>query len=132
WRSSRRRPTPRTSRAARWTWTSSGSRRSRSTAARSSSGGCRAAWAAPTAASTGPATSRSSSRTRRRQGQGKTMGHKTHPIGFRLGIIKTWSSKWYEEKNYSKWLHEDLKLKDFIRKKLVHAGVSYIDVERAA
>jgi small subunit ribosomal protein S3 len=60
------------------------------------------------------------------------MGQKTHPIGFRLGIIKTWSSKWYEEKNYAKWLHEDLKLKEFIRKKLVHAGVSYIDVERAA
>ncbi len=60
------------------------------------------------------------------------MGQKTHPIGFRLGIIKTWSSKWYEEKNYSKWLHEDLKLKKFIRKKLLHAGVSYIDVERAA
>src|SRR6188474_3850495 len=60
------------------------------------------------------------------------MGQKTHPTGFRLGIIKTWSSKWYEEKNYAKWLHEDLKLKEFIRKKLVHAGVSYIDVERAA
>jgi small subunit ribosomal protein S3 len=60
------------------------------------------------------------------------MGQKTHPVGFRLGIIKTWSSKWYEEKNYAKWLHEDLKLKGFIKKKLSHAGVSYIDVERAA
>jgi small subunit ribosomal protein S3 len=60
------------------------------------------------------------------------MGQKTHPIGFRLGIIKTWSSKWYEEKNYAKWLHEDIKLKRFIKKKLSHAGVSYIDVERAA
>ena len=60
------------------------------------------------------------------------MGQKTHPIGFRLGIIKTWSSKWYEEKNYARWLHEDLKLKRFIKKKLAHAGVSYIDVERAA
>ncbi|MBL4633213.1 MAG: 30S ribosomal protein S3 [Kofleriaceae bacterium] len=60
------------------------------------------------------------------------MGQKTHPIGFRLGVIKTWSSKWYEEKNYSKWLHEDIKLKSFIKKKLQHAGVSYIDVERAA
>jgi small subunit ribosomal protein S3 len=60
------------------------------------------------------------------------MGQKTHPIGFRLGIIKTWSSKWYEEKNYAKWLHEDIKLKRFIKKKLNHAGVSYIDVERAA
>src|SRR4030088_2765411 len=60
------------------------------------------------------------------------MGQKTHPIGFRLGIIKTWSSRWYEEKNYAKWLHEDLKLKSFIKKKLNHAGVSYIEIERAA
>src|SRR5688572_21853764 len=60
------------------------------------------------------------------------MGQKTHPIGFRLGIIKTWSSRWYEEKNYAKWLHEDLKLKDFIKKKLTHAGVSFIEIERAA
>ena len=52
------------------------------------------------------------------------MGQKTHPTGFRLGIIKTWSSRWYEEKNYAKWLHEDLKLKDFIKKKLNHAGVA--------
>ena len=60
------------------------------------------------------------------------MGQKTHPIGFRLGVIKTWSSKWYEEKNYAKWLHEDIRLKRFIKKKLNHAGVSFIDVERAA
>src|SRR5919198_6154113 len=60
------------------------------------------------------------------------MGQKTHPTGFRLGIIKTWSSRWYEEKNYAKWLHEDLKLKNFIKKKLNHAGVSYIEIERAA
>ncbi len=60
------------------------------------------------------------------------MGQKVHPIGFRLGILKTWDSKWYEEKNYAKWLHEDLKLKEFIRKKLNHAGVSYVDIERAA
>ena len=60
------------------------------------------------------------------------MGQKTHPLGFRLGIIRTWSSKWYEEKNYAKWLHEDLKLKRYIKKKLHHAGVSHIEVERAA
>src|SRR3954453_4323477 len=60
------------------------------------------------------------------------MGQKTHPTGFRLGIIKTWSSRWYEEKNYAKWLHEDLKLKDFIKKKLNHAGISKIEIERAA
>ena len=60
------------------------------------------------------------------------MGQKTHPIGFRLGIIKDWNSKWYEEKNYAKWLHEDIKLKRFIKKKLNHAGVSAVEVERAA
>ena len=60
------------------------------------------------------------------------MGQKTHPIGFRLGIVKTWTSKWYEEKNFAKWLHEDIKLKKFIKKKLEHAGVASVDVERAA
>ncbi len=60
------------------------------------------------------------------------MGQKTHPVGFRLGIIRSWNSKWYEEKNYAKWLHEDIKLKEFIKAKLKHAGVSLIEVERAA
>ncbi|RMH39336.1 MAG: 30S ribosomal protein S3 [Deltaproteobacteria bacterium] len=60
------------------------------------------------------------------------MGQKTHPIGFRLGIVKTWSSKWYAEKDYAKWLHEDIKLKKFIKDKLQHAGVAMVDVERAA
>jgi small subunit ribosomal protein S3 len=60
------------------------------------------------------------------------MGQKTHPVGFRLGIIRTWSSKWYEEKQYAKWLHEDIRLKKFIREKLAHAGVSAAEVERAA
>lgn len=60
------------------------------------------------------------------------MGQKTHPLGFRLGVIRTWSSKWYEEKNYAKWLHEDLMLKRYIKKKLHHAGVSHVEVERAA
>ena len=60
------------------------------------------------------------------------MGQKTHPIGFRLGIVKTWSSKWYEEKQYAKWLHEDIKLKAEIKKKLMHAGVSAVEIERAA
>jgi small subunit ribosomal protein S3 len=60
------------------------------------------------------------------------MGQKVNPIGLRLGVIKSWDSKWYEEKNYAKWLHEDLKLKNFIKTKLNHAGVSYIEIERAA
>src|SRR5206468_183700 len=60
------------------------------------------------------------------------MGQKTHPIGFRHGIVKTWTSKWYEEKNFAKWLHEDIKLKKEIKKKLQHAGIAGVDVERAA
>ncbi len=60
------------------------------------------------------------------------MGQKTHPIGFRLGIIRTWSSKWYEEKRYAEWLHEDLKLRRFIKKKLYHAGISKVEIERMA
>ena len=60
------------------------------------------------------------------------MGQKTHPIGFRLGIVRTWNSKWYEEKNYAKWLHEDIRLKEYIKDKLKHAGVSGVEIERAA
>jgi small subunit ribosomal protein S3 len=60
------------------------------------------------------------------------MGQKTHPVGFRLGIIKSWNSKWYEQKQYAKWLHEDIKLKRFIKNKLSHAGVALVEVERAA
>src|SRR6185295_18422192 len=60
------------------------------------------------------------------------MGQKMHPIGFRLGIVKSWTSKWYEEKSYAKWLHEDIKLKSEIRNKLQHAGIAGVEIERAA
>ena len=60
------------------------------------------------------------------------MGQKTHPIGFRLGIIKTWSSKWYEDKAYSKWLHEDIRIKRAIKDYLFNANIAGIEVERAA
>jgi small subunit ribosomal protein S3 len=60
------------------------------------------------------------------------MGQKTHPYGFRLGVIKTWNSKWYEDKNYAKWLHEDLALREHIRKNYAHAGIAGIEIERAA
>ncbi len=60
------------------------------------------------------------------------MGQKTHPIGFRLGVNKTWSSKWYSKTEYVKFLHEDLKLRAFLKKKLRHAGVSKIEIERVA
>jgi small subunit ribosomal protein S3 len=60
------------------------------------------------------------------------LGQKVHPIGFRLGIIKTWDSKWYEEKNYAQWLYEDIKIREFVKKSLGHAGVSKVEIERAA
>ncbi len=60
------------------------------------------------------------------------MGQKTHPIGFRLGVIRTWNSKWYEEKRYAAWLKEDLLLRRFLKKKLFSAGVSKIEIERMA
>lgn len=60
------------------------------------------------------------------------MGQKVNPVGFRLGIIKTWDSKWYAKADYSKLLHEDLKLKGFLKKRLYNSGVSKIEIERAA
>ena len=60
------------------------------------------------------------------------MGQKTHPRGFRLGVIQTWDSKWFEEKNYAQWLHEDIHIREFVRKTLGHAGVSKVEIERAA
>lgn len=59
------------------------------------------------------------------------MGQKTHPIGNRLGIIKTWDSRWFLKKGYADQLIEDLKLRKLIKEKLFHAGLSNIEVERA-
>ncbi len=60
------------------------------------------------------------------------MGQKVNPIGFRLGIIKTWDSRWYAKADYAKLLHEDLKLRTFLKKRLYNSGVSKIEIERAA
>ena len=60
------------------------------------------------------------------------MGQKINPNGFRLGINKTWSSRWYAKKNYSKLLHEDLKIKSYVEKKLSNASISKIVIARAA
>ena len=59
------------------------------------------------------------------------MGQKTHPIGIRLGIIKTWDSRWYLKKGYSEQLLEDIRIRKDIKAKLFHAGVSRIEIERA-
>ena len=60
------------------------------------------------------------------------MGQKTHPRGLRLGIIKTWDSKWYSERDYAKWLHEDFKIQEFVKAQLARAGISRVEVERVA
>ena len=60
------------------------------------------------------------------------MGQKVHPIGFRLGFTKTWRSRWYAEKEYAELLHEDLALKKDLKKRFAHAGVSRVEIERAA
>ena len=61
------------------------------------------------------------------------MGQKVNPIGFRVGVIRTWESRWFAQgKLYADQLHEDFKLRNFIKKKLKHAGVSKIEMERAA
>ena len=57
------------------------------------------------------------------------MGQKTNPIGLRLGIIKSWESRWYSEKDYSKLLQEDINLRNFLMKKLSSAGISKIIIE---
>ena len=60
------------------------------------------------------------------------MGQKVHPIGFRVGILEGWESKWFAEKEYATLLHDDIRIRQFIKKRLYHAGISKIEVERAA
>jgi small subunit ribosomal protein S3 len=60
------------------------------------------------------------------------VGQKVHPNGLRVGIIRDWESKWYAEKDYATLLHEDLKIREFIEKRLVEASVSKVEIERAA
>jgi small subunit ribosomal protein S3 len=59
------------------------------------------------------------------------LGQKTHPIGNRLGIIKTWESRWFSKRDYANQLIEDLNVRKAIKKRLFHAGVSKIEIERA-
>ena len=60
------------------------------------------------------------------------MGQKVHPIGMRVGIIRDWDAKWYAEKEYAEFLHEDLRIRKVIATKLADAAVSTIEIERAA
>jgi small subunit ribosomal protein S3 len=60
------------------------------------------------------------------------LGQKVNPIGLRLGIVKTWESRWYADKKYSEYILEDHKVRKFVKKKLNHAGISKIEIERSA
>jgi len=60
------------------------------------------------------------------------LGQKVNPIGLRLGIVKTWESRWYAEKKYSDYIFEDYNLRKFLKKKLAHAGISRIEIERSS
>ena len=60
------------------------------------------------------------------------MGQKVNPIALRLGIVKTWESRWYAGKNYSEYILEDYNIRKFIKKKLYHAGISRIEIERSS
>jgi len=60
------------------------------------------------------------------------MGQKVHPYGFRLGYTKPWKSRWFAKRNYGAWLHEDLKLKRELKKRLYSAGISSVEIDRMA
>ena len=60
------------------------------------------------------------------------MGQKVNPIGLRLGIIKSWDSRWFGGKNYADYIFEDYRIRRFVKDKLYHAGVSRIEIERSA
>lgn len=60
------------------------------------------------------------------------MGQKIHPTGLRLGIIETWKSRWFADKDYSKYIGEDFKIREFVQEKLAAAGIARIEIERAA
>ena len=60
------------------------------------------------------------------------MGQKVNPNGFRLGVNRTWSSRWFSKSNYAKFLHQDLEIKSYVEKKLKNASISKINIERAA
>ena len=60
------------------------------------------------------------------------MGQKVHPVGLRLGIVRSWDSKWFAKKEYAKLVHEDAQIRQFLKDKLYHAGVSRIEIARAA
>lgn len=59
------------------------------------------------------------------------MGQKTHPYGFRLGYTRTWNSRWYAKKDFVKLLHEDVEIRQMVKSRLFHAGISRVEIERS-
>jgi len=60
------------------------------------------------------------------------VGQKTHPVGFRIPYVKTWSSRWYAGRNYAQWVHEDQRIRRHVHEKLAEAGISSVEIERTA
>jgi len=60
------------------------------------------------------------------------MGQKVNPVGFRLGITRTWDSRWFSKRDYARLLHEDLRVRSYLKEKLHGSGVARIEIERAA
>ena len=60
------------------------------------------------------------------------MGQKTHPKGFRVGVIESWDSRWFAKRDFAVLLHEDLRVRRFLKARLHHAGIARIEIERAA
>jgi small subunit ribosomal protein S3 len=60
------------------------------------------------------------------------LGQKVHPVGFRLGITRTWDSRWFAGREFATLVHEDHEIRQFIKKRFYHAGISKIEIERAA
>ncbi len=60
------------------------------------------------------------------------MGQKIHPVGLRLGITRTWDSRWFEKKHYKDWLHEDVKIRKYFTRWMRPAAISKIEIERRA
>ena len=59
------------------------------------------------------------------------MGQKIHPVGLRLKITRSWNSRWFHEKKYAEWLHEDIRIRNFIKGRMKSAGISRVEIERA-